>query len=138
MYKFAREHAKSTVRAPSTYYWSPKLGEEAASAFQVAWEYSMFCVDFPAWHRNLYTAEMVNPTTIRFHSGSTVAARRVAAYQKGIRPSIAQTKRDSEEMPSLTQKLGDLFNTVLRTSKSQRVVGDAESNSGPWIGSALS
>jgi hypothetical protein len=78
----------------------------------------MFCVDFPAWHKNLYAAELVNPTTIRFHSGSTESARRVAAYQKGIRPMFSQTKRDSEEMPSATQRLGELFNDVLRWSKS--------------------
>jgi hypothetical protein len=121
MCKFARAHGKRSPRAPSSFRWSAQLAEEAAAAFQVAWEYSMFCVDFPAWHKNLYAAELVGAGTIRFHSGTSQLARRVSAYQKGIRPAAAQTKHLTEEMPSPTQKLRELFEDVMRRSKARGV-----------------
>jgi hypothetical protein len=119
MCKFARAHGKRSLRAPSSFRWSTRLAGEAAAAFQVAWEYSMFCVDFPAWHKNLYSAELVGVDTIRFHSGTSQLARRVSAYLKGIRPTESQTKNASEEMPSPTRRLRELFNDVIRHSKSR-------------------
>jgi hypothetical protein len=117
MCKFARDHGNPRLRAPSGFRWSDRFGDEAAIAFDVAWQYSMFCIDFPAWHKNLYAAELVSSDTIRFHAGTSTLARRVSAYEKGIRPAASKRNRTPEEMPSLTQKLTELFREVLRGSE---------------------
>ncbi len=118
MWRFARQHSKRAQCPPSEFRWYPKVAEECGRAFQVAAAYSMFCIDFPAWHRGLHAAEIVDATTIRFHSGSSELARRVSAYQKGIRPrAFTSIAKSSLELPSLTQALKLLFDEAVVAAK---------------------
>jgi hypothetical protein len=121
MWKFAREYARPDLCAPSGFNWYPRVARECAIAFDVAWPYSMFCIDFPAWHRGLYAAELDNATTIRFHSGSSELAKRVSAYQKGIRPGTYASRTSSSplDLPSPTLSLKAIFDEALRKAKGQ-------------------
>jgi hypothetical protein len=118
MYKFARQFGRQRLRPPSAFRWSPKAAGECAAAFNVAWSYSMFCIDFPAWHANLYAAELVGPNSVRFHSGTSKLARRVMAYQKGIRPIPSAAHKDQDNLTPATEKLRALFDEVLHLSRS--------------------
>lgn len=117
MCKFSRDFGKQSLRAPTGFRWSPQVAAECATAFNVASSYSMFCVDFPAWHANLYSAELVASRTIRFHSGTSELARRVMAYQKGIRPSSMAAPKEQESLTPITEKLRALFDQVVQSSK---------------------
>jgi hypothetical protein len=117
MCKFSRDYGEQSLRAPSGFRWSPQVAAECATAFNVAWSYSMFCVDFPAWHANLYSAELLGPKTIRFHSGTSALARRVMAYQKGIRPISSAAHKEQDNLTPSTEKLRALFDEVVRSSK---------------------
>jgi hypothetical protein len=117
MVKLSRDYGKQSFRPPSAFRWSPQVAAECAAAFDVAWSYSMFCVDFPVWHANLYSAELVGPKMIRFHSGNSKLARRVMAYQKGIRPISSAAHKEQENLTPSTEKLRALFDEVLQSSK---------------------
>ena len=108
MRRFCRQYAKNALCAPSRFRWSTRVAAECAAAFEVAWNYFMFCIDFPAWHANLYSAELVDRTTIRFHSGDSELARRVNAYGKGIRPLNTIFAPDEGVLPPPTQQLRKL------------------------------
>jgi len=83
MRRFCRLYAKSTLSAPSRFRWSNRAATECAAAFDVAWNYSMLCIDFPAWHANLYTAELVGESTIRFRSGDSETAEKSKCVLEG-------------------------------------------------------
>ena len=123
MRRFCRIHAKRTLRAPSSFLWSNRAAAECAAAFDVARNYSMFCIDFPAWHADLYTAELVGESTIRFRSGDSEMARRANAYAKGIRPSGWKPAAVAEKPPDPTERIRDLFSEALHASRSRGMLG---------------
>ena len=55
------------------------------------------CTIFPAWHANRYCGELINEGAVRFHSNASPLARRISAYQKGMRP---KTVRESIGNPT--------------------------------------
>src|SRR5208283_3444640 len=48
--------------------------------------YSPFCATFPAWHRDLVSAELFGPDGVTFFSLDDTTGRRISAYQKSIGP----------------------------------------------------
>jgi hypothetical protein len=123
MRRFCQQHAKAAPCSPSRFRWSRRAAAESAVAFEVARNYSMFCIDFPAWHANLYTAELVNHATIRFRSGDSDFARRVNAYGKGIRPLASPTAPGGGVLPAISQQLQTLFAEAMQFSRTRGVLG---------------
>ncbi|MFZ0771599.1 MAG: hypothetical protein WAN08_09265 [Candidatus Sulfotelmatobacter sp.] len=119
LWKFAHDHGRPKQCAPSVFRWFPRVAQESALAFEVAGPYSLFCLHFPAWHWGLYSAEIEDATTIRFHVGSSQLARRVSAYGKGIRPGTAtlMTVEELQELPSPAEALRQRFDDAIRTAK---------------------
>ena len=129
MRKFCH-HAKRALSAPSRFQWSHRAATECAAAFDVAWNYSMLCIDFPAWHANLYTAELVDQSTVRFRSGDSQISRRANAYLKGIRPLGSRAAKDSGVPPDASKQLRSLFEEALRSVRGRGLlaikVGDVD------------
>src|SRR5260370_28303612 len=122
MCNFPHLYSKQTLVSPSAFRWTLRNADECAEAFEVAYQYAMCCVDFPGWHANVYAAELLNATTIRFHSGTTELGRRVLAYQKGIRPaSFVSEKADRPEIGS--PYLNELISKILQASSKRGLYG---------------
>jgi hypothetical protein len=105
LWKFAHDQGRAKLCAPSVFRWFPRVALESALAFEVAGPYSQFCLHFPAWHRGLYAAEVEDATTIRFHIGSSHLAKRVSAYEKGIRPGKVALKTVEDRSHHLLLRL---------------------------------
>jgi hypothetical protein len=128
MWKLARDYARPDLCAPSGFNWHPRVARECAIAFDVAWPYSMFCVDFPAWHRGLYAAPMESikpePISPRFIVRVSFTGTVVFAELKWPRKPYSPREipqRDSELRKGIAQiKAIKLFLTANPTFLAER------------------
>src|SRR5439155_17482109 len=78
----------------SKFEWAGDLLPAVQSALWIASNYDGFCAAYPAWRKDYYSAELVDENTVRFQSAVDTQARRVSAFQKGIRPNGALPSTD--------------------------------------------
>jgi hypothetical protein len=89
MCTWCREHGDTRTAPVSRFRWSRARQLSTTTAFNVAAQYFSFCATFPAWHRDLVSAELFDPDGVTFLSLNGSEERRVSAYQKGIGPGSA-------------------------------------------------
>lgn len=83
---WCKTYGNSRTAPISQFRWSRARQLATYAAFAVAGRYPPFCVTFPAWHRDLMSAETFEPNGVTFFSSGDRMERRVSAYQKGIGP----------------------------------------------------
>jgi hypothetical protein len=73
---------------PGIREWDAELAEAADQAIAVGNNYSHFEVCFQGFHKNLYAAEIVAPSRVRFTGDTTPRYRQVRAFQQyaSLRP----------------------------------------------------
>jgi hypothetical protein len=74
------------IAAPLNRRWTGELAAAVDQAISVATHYSHFEVCFQAFHKDRYTADVLDAALIRFTAPGTERDRQVSAYQKGLRP----------------------------------------------------
>ena len=87
MCAWCRKHGDQRTAPMSQFRWSRARQLATQAAFEIAARYSPFCATFPAWHRDLMSAETFEPNGVTFSSSGDHMERRVSAYQKGFGPS---------------------------------------------------
>lgn len=121
VYKFTRQHACAEIVDFSRFQWNLRTAIQARQAFEVANGYASFCVTFPYWHENQIAAELSDERTVRFVSGASSIARRIRAYQQGIRPRgyVGDDENTMENTPTLQS----LFDRSLRAAQQNSTYG---------------
>jgi hypothetical protein len=75
--------------------WEVTLLGAIDQALSVALSYSAFTSTFPLWHKNLLSAELIEPSVVRFKVLGDGNDLRVRAYQQGLRPPGSRPKQGS-------------------------------------------
>ena len=101
--------------------WSSVIAAEAAKAFEVGFNYAMFCAAFPAWHNSLYAVEIIGPNEIRFSLEASGPEHRISAHQKGIFPAHRPKERVAPTVER-TPAMDELLAQILRETKSNGVL----------------
>jgi hypothetical protein len=87
IYKLSRKYAMpEAIDLVPHMNWTPRIADWARQAFEIGRGYLTFCSTFPYWHANRYAAELIDENVVRFASFASETARRITAYQQGIRP----------------------------------------------------
>jgi hypothetical protein len=81
--RWAGQHAQAP--GPGTREWDAELAEAADQAIAVGNSYSHFEVCFQGFHKDLYAAELVAPSRVRFTGDTTPRYRQVRAFQQYAR-----------------------------------------------------
>jgi hypothetical protein len=104
MYRAAIKHGKPAAVSMHRMRWG--LPEELISeTVREAHSYAMFCADFPAWHRDMYSVVNLDENSVQFEIPSLAKEQRFRAYESGFRtyrerPPIENTWEE-KEAPSL-------------------------------------
>ena len=110
------QHGKGEEIATSRFRWNDRLSRAANLALEVARNYDAFRACFPAWHRYRNLADIVEPRKIRFTAAGGVNARRVSAFEKGLRPSSVSAAKPSPSL-DITPELAEKLNATLQKAK---------------------
>jgi hypothetical protein len=116
---WCRDHADTESAPMSRFRWTRARQLSISAAFNVAAQYFAFCATFPAWHRDLVSAELIEPNGVRFISINNSATRRVSAYQKGIGPVSAA---GAVVIPAVPRPY-ELENLILKTLETVKSSG---------------
>jgi hypothetical protein len=110
------QHGQGKDVPTSRFRWNDRLARAANIALEVARHYDGFRSCFPAWHRDRNLAEITGPQKIKFTATGGVNARRVSAFQKGLRPSSVSLAKPSPSL-DITPELADKLSGTLRSAK---------------------
>ena len=117
MCAWSRAHADAKTAPVSRFQWTRARQLSTSAAFNVAAQYFSFCATFPAWHRDLISAELFEPNAVTFLANAGPESRRVSAYQKGLGPTMVSGEVPIPSLPRSTET-ESLIVKVLETVKS--------------------
>jgi hypothetical protein len=111
------------AETPLNRRWSGELSAAVDEALPVAREYSHFEVCFQAFHKDVHTADVLEPALIRFTTPGAERDRQVSAWQKGLRPREGRLAgRPPEPLPQ-SPPVQAAFETVLRSCRATGSLG---------------
>lgn len=126
MCRWCRDHAEALTAPVSGFQWTRARQLSSSAAFDVATQYFAFCATFPAWHRDLVSAELFEPNGVKLNSTDDSEGRRVSAYQKGIGPAsaaggiyIPSVSRPAEMESMIVEALGTVRSSGLEINYPQ-------------------
>jgi hypothetical protein len=111
-----RQHGKGEDIPTSRFRWNDRLAGAVNLALDVARNYDAFRSCFPAWHKFRNLTDIVEPRKIRFTAAGGMNARRVSAFQKGLRPSPVSAAKPSPSL-DITPELAEKLNATLQGAK---------------------
>jgi hypothetical protein len=93
--------------------WTGELSRASDEAIAAAKEYSTFEVCFQGFHKEHYSAELIEADGIRFSVPGTERDRQVSAYQKGNRPTAGTTSDQRPASAPQNARAKDAFEAAL-------------------------
>jgi hypothetical protein len=113
---WVRQHGRVDEVPKNRFRWNGRLSRLSGLALEVARHYDGFKGCFPAWHRDRNLAEIIGPQQVRFTAAGGTNARRVSAFQKGLRPSPASAAKPSPSL-SITPELEARLKATLQGAR---------------------
>ena len=114
--KWANRHGQAAVEQFDR-RWSGELSRTSEEAMAVAKRYGHFEGCFQGFHKNLYAAEVLDDSLIRFTVRGSERDRQVSAHQKGLRPQKGKFGVQQPQPRPQTPRVQVAFEAVVRSCR---------------------